>query len=468
MRLSISQSKATELTSPQSTLPPAAARRVRDPHPRGARLSVRGRTQRPREHGSEGPPRAEQREHAGRTPTAPKPGEHPYEREVTQTGATEHRYRVYSPFGPIGEIVRNDAGSELSRTYWHKDLPGSPEVLTNASGSVLHRQKFSAFGQSDSPTWQSSNAAVRRVRRGYTGHEHDPETGLVNMGARLYDARTARFMAPDLGVQVPSWTQSWNRFSYAWNSPMNWVDPTGLENSAPGDVPLTGAPTINGEPAPLGLTIQIPVSEIPGLTGTGVAPIETPAPLTAPGATGVSPDVRTPAEAPGAGANEEFGPPAPGDFASEALEYLTETPLISISPVPTPVPLPPYSIREIAEGNRDTPCALLGCGVANAVTSGGHGEAGPSEGRKIVVQVLTVIAIATGGRLGAPTKAVNLPAWNKITVNLQHILQRHVPGAVHSAGRTVFPSTMSPQGITRAIQQAYQSGTKVGVQGPTA
>ena len=49
------------------------------------------------------------------------------------------------------------------------------------------------------------------------------------MNARMYDPRTARFMAPDPIVQAPSWTQSWNRFSYAWNNPMAWVDPTGLE-----------------------------------------------------------------------------------------------------------------------------------------------------------------------------------------------------------------------------------------------
>jgi RHS repeat-associated protein len=251
-----------------------------------------------------------------------------YEREVTQTGATEHRYRVYSPFGPIGEIVRNDAGSELSRTYWHKDLLGSPEVLTNATGSVLHRQKFGAFGRSDSPTWESSNPAVRRVRRGYTGHEHDPETGLVNMGARLYDATTARFMAPDPIVQAPGWTQSWNRFSYAWNSPHNWVDPFGLANEqvVPDEFGLVVTGTAPQSPTSSEPISDIPVAEVPppllGPPDPGMSPIETPAPLMAPGAAGVAPDVRIPAEAPGAATGEEFGPPeAPQAYVAPSSPF---------------------------------------------------------------------------------------------------------------------------------------------------
>jgi hypothetical protein len=52
------------------------------------------------------------------------------------------------------------------------------------------------------------------------------------MGARFYDARIARFTSPDFGVQVPGWTQGYNKFSYAWNNPYSWVDPTGLANAS--------------------------------------------------------------------------------------------------------------------------------------------------------------------------------------------------------------------------------------------
>jgi hypothetical protein len=69
------------------------------------------------------------------------------------------------------------------------------------------------------------------------------------------------------------------------------------------------------------------------------------------------------------------------------------------------------------------------------------------------------------GAAGAATKALNLPAWRKVGVDMTHILERHVPGAKYSAGRSVFPSTMNEKGIMRAIREAYESSTMVAVQG---
>ncbi len=62
-------------------------------------------------------------------------------------------------------------------------------------------------------------------------------------------------------------------------------------------------------------------------------------------------------------------------------------------------------------------------------------------------------------------KAINLPAWRKVTVDTAHIAERHISGGPLTAGRTVFPSTMNEKGVIRAIRDAYQSSTKVGVQG---
>ena len=39
--------------------------------------------------------------------------------------------------------------------------------------------------------------------RGYTGHEHLPWFGLINMNARLYDPAVHRFLSPDPEVQLP-------------------------------------------------------------------------------------------------------------------------------------------------------------------------------------------------------------------------------------------------------------------------
>ena len=63
--------------------------------------------------------------------------------------------------------------------------------------------------------------------RGFTGHEHLPLFGLINMNARLYDPALGRFLSPDPYVQMPDFTQNFNRYSYALNNPLVYVDESG-------------------------------------------------------------------------------------------------------------------------------------------------------------------------------------------------------------------------------------------------
>ena len=63
--------------------------------------------------------------------------------------------------------------------------------------------------------------------RGFTGHEHLPLFGLINMNARLYDPALGRFLSPDPHVQMPDFTQNFNRYSYALNNPLRYTDPDG-------------------------------------------------------------------------------------------------------------------------------------------------------------------------------------------------------------------------------------------------
>ena len=64
--------------------------------------------------------------------------------------------------------------------------------------------------------------------RGYTGHEHLPWFGLINMNARLYDPAVGRFLSPDPILQAPTNSQNFNRYSYALNNPLKYTDPTGM------------------------------------------------------------------------------------------------------------------------------------------------------------------------------------------------------------------------------------------------
>ncbi len=65
--------------------------------------------------------------------------------------------------------------------------------------------------------------------RGFTGHEHVDHAEVIHMNGRIYDPQTGRFMQADPIVQAPEHCQSPNRYSYVFNNPLSYTDPTGYE-----------------------------------------------------------------------------------------------------------------------------------------------------------------------------------------------------------------------------------------------
>ena len=66
------------------------------------------------------------------------------------------------------------------------------------------------------------------VNRGFTGHEHLDEVGLIHMNGRVYDPEIGRFLSADPFVQAPDDTQSLNRYTYVKNNPLSYTDPSGF------------------------------------------------------------------------------------------------------------------------------------------------------------------------------------------------------------------------------------------------
>ncbi len=77
-------------------------------------------------------------------------------------------------------------------------------------------------------TYSPVEISVRYAEtQGFTGHEHYADLKIINMNGRLYDPVIARFFSPDNFVQAPDFTQSFNRYSYCLNNPLQYVDPSG-------------------------------------------------------------------------------------------------------------------------------------------------------------------------------------------------------------------------------------------------
>jgi hypothetical protein len=48
------------------------------------------------------------------------------------------------------------------------------------------------------------------------------------MNGKMYDPILGRMLSTDPYVQAPEYTQSYNRYSYCWNNPLKYTDPTGM------------------------------------------------------------------------------------------------------------------------------------------------------------------------------------------------------------------------------------------------
>jgi RHS repeat-associated protein len=103
--------------------------------------------------------------------------------------------------------------------------------VTDQSGSKsVEKRSYDAFGARRNPQWGAAPVAFSSLTtRGFTGHEDDEELGLINMKGRLYDPKVGRFLTTDPLVSHPGFGQSWNPYSYVFNNPLAFTDPSGFQ-----------------------------------------------------------------------------------------------------------------------------------------------------------------------------------------------------------------------------------------------
>jgi RHS repeat-associated protein len=118
-------------------------------------------------------------------------------------------------------IASRDSSSNVS--YYFADHLGTARVVTNASGTVQDDSDFYPYGGERVVSSGSGNHYK------FTGKERDSESGLDNFGARYYSSQYGRFMSPDpSNLSVDFWLpQTWNRYSYVLNNPLQMVDRNG-------------------------------------------------------------------------------------------------------------------------------------------------------------------------------------------------------------------------------------------------
>jgi RHS repeat-associated protein len=142
-------------------------------------------------------------------------------------------------------------------TYLLGDHLGSTSIVTNASGAKISEQRYKPWGE----TRFTSGTLPTKYQ--YTGQRSEMDSlGLYFYNARWYDPALGRFAQADSLIFGAGSSQAWDRYAYAMNNTLRYIDPSGHEPHGPGSCygegdpncpapATTPTPTMQNTPTPL-------------------------------------------------------------------------------------------------------------------------------------------------------------------------------------------------------------------------
>jgi RHS repeat-associated protein len=146
-----------------------------------------------------------------------------------------------------------------STYYYHTDYLNSPRAMTDASGNVVWRQDYYAWGS------EAGTVATGNTHK-FTGHIQDAATGQYYAKARYFTTGLGRWSQPEpllKGVPGKAFLynpQKLNPYVYCLNNPISMIDPNGLT-----EIKITVARISENEKATMG-KYNIEGTKIKGFT----------------------------------------------------------------------------------------------------------------------------------------------------------------------------------------------------------
>ncbi|WP_409419234.1 RHS repeat-associated core domain-containing protein [Marinomonas sp. RS-M-Aa-14] len=166
-----------------------------------------------------------------------------YEKEI-RGNRIYHRIQI----GDSAIVEKVDDNPETIN-YTLRDQLGSLIATVSDTGTIK-RLFYDPWGKRldlpvpDAQPLTLFNLATFLTPRGFTGHEHLDNVGLIHMNGRVYDPEIARFVSADPLIPSPKNLQSYNRYSYTVNNPLRYTAPSGFRMV---DAEHTGNPDDNNE-----------------------------------------------------------------------------------------------------------------------------------------------------------------------------------------------------------------------------
>ena len=135
--------------------------------------------------------------------------------ELDSSGAVVAEFIYGSKYNVPDYVVK---GGVTYRIF--SDHLGSPRLIVNSvSGAIVSKLEYDEFGN------VLSDSSPGFTPFGFAGGIYDSDTGLVRFGARDYDPFVGRWTSKD-PIRFGGFDS--NLFSYVFNDPINFFDPSGL------------------------------------------------------------------------------------------------------------------------------------------------------------------------------------------------------------------------------------------------
>lgn len=140
-------------------------------------------------------------------------------------------------------MARRGPGAETRVVYSHADSAGVRRT-TDHTGVISQELTYNPYGGLVTDTGDPNSIAGTQA--GFNFGDHLRDLDVVQIGARIYDPRTGRFLQRDPLIITRTATMM-NPYAFAWNDPVNITDYSGMDplfdcagdECRPGEGPIT-------------------------------------------------------------------------------------------------------------------------------------------------------------------------------------------------------------------------------------
>jgi len=126
-----------------------------------------------------------------------------------------------------GVLVGSGSGATPSLFYYVDHL-GTPRATLGVNGGVLGTRNYFAFGENVSLSPPCDGETIGFAAKEKDANFIDCSGNTYNFHAREYSPPLGRFLSTDPVNGNPFLPQSWNKYAYVGNNPINVIDPYGL------------------------------------------------------------------------------------------------------------------------------------------------------------------------------------------------------------------------------------------------